>query len=109
MLEAGAILVDVRPATDFEHGHIPGTVSLSLAAALSSDSLGEVAGPDDPVIFSCHGKYCPYSAYAAAKAVLWGRTRVYRFAGGFPTWQAAGRPVATGPSSQTADTEVASR
>ena len=41
MLEAGAILVDVRPATDFEHGHIPGSVSLSLPAALSSDSLGK--------------------------------------------------------------------
>jgi hypothetical protein len=47
MLEAGAISVDVRPATDFErNGHIPGSVSLSLPAALSSDSLGEVARPD---------------------------------------------------------------
>jgi 3-mercaptopyruvate sulfurtransferase SseA len=50
------------------------------------------------VIFSCLGKYCPYSAYAAAKAVLWGHTRVYRFAGGFPIWQAAGRPVEVGSS-----------
>jgi rhodanese-related sulfurtransferase/Tfp pilus assembly protein PilF len=107
MLEAGAVLVDVRPATDFEHGHIPGTVSLSLAAALSSESLGEVARPDDPVIFSCHGKYCPYSAYAAAKALLWGYKRVYRFAGGFPTWQAAGRPVAVGPSSQASSVAAA--
>jgi adenylate cyclase len=80
-----------------------------LAAALSSDSLGEVARPDDSVIFSCHGIYCPYSAYAAAKAMLWGRTRVYRFAGGFPTWQAAGRPVEVGPSSRTADRAVAAR
>ena len=59
MLEAGAILVDVRPATDFEHGHIPGSVSLSLASALSSDSLGEVARPDDPVIFSCSWQALP--------------------------------------------------
>jgi rhodanese-related sulfurtransferase/tetratricopeptide (TPR) repeat protein len=110
MLEAGAILVDVRPALDFErNGHIPGTVSLSLPVALSRDSLGKIVGPDDAVIFSCHGKYCPYSAYAGAKALLWGYKRVYRFAGGFPTWQAEGRPVAVGPSSQTADPEVASR
>jgi adenylate cyclase len=107
MLEAGAILVDVRPATDFEHGHIPGTVSLSLAAALSSDSLGEVARPDDPVIFSCFGKHCPYSAYAAAKAVLWGYTRVYRFAGGFPTWEAAGRPVAVGSGGEASTVATA--
>ena len=110
MLEAGAILVDVRPALDFErNGHIPGSVSLSLPVALSRDSLGKIAGPDDAVIFSCHGKYCPYSAYAGAKALLWGYKRVYRFAGGFPTWQAAGRPVEVGPSSQTADREVAAR
>jgi rhodanese-related sulfurtransferase len=102
MLESGAVLVDVRPATDFEHGHIPGSVSLSLPAALSSESLAEVARRDGPVIFSCFGKHCPYAAYAAAKAVLWGHTRVYRFAGGFPTWQAAGRPVAVGPSSLVA-------
>jgi rhodanese-related sulfurtransferase len=98
MLEAGAILVDVRAATDFERGHIPGSVSLSWPAALSSDSLGKAVRSDGPVIFSCFGKHCPYSAYAAAKAILWGHTRVYRFAGGFPTWQAAGRPVAVGGS-----------
>ena len=109
MLEGGATLVDVRPATDFESGHIPGSVNLSLPVALSSDSLGEVARTDGPVIFSCFGKHCPYAPYAAAKARLWGYTRVYRFAGGFPTWQAEGRPVAVGPSSQTADREVASR
>jgi rhodanese-related sulfurtransferase len=96
MLAAGAILVDVRPLTDFERGHIPGSVSLSLPVALSSDSLGEVASPEGPVIFSCFGKHCPYAAYAAAKALLWGYKRVYRFAGGFPAWQAAGRPVAVG-------------
>jgi TolB-like protein/rhodanese-related sulfurtransferase len=109
MLEAGAILVDVRPVLDFErNGHIPGSVNLSLPVALSRDSLGQIAGPNDAVIFGCHGKYCPYSAYGAAKALLWGYKRVYRFAGGFPAWQAAGRPVEVGPS-QTADRVVASR
>jgi adenylate cyclase len=44
-------------------------------------------------VFSCHAKYCPYSAYASAKAVLWGYTRVYYFAGGFPAWKEAGYPV----------------
>jgi TolB-like protein/Flp pilus assembly protein TadD/rhodanese-related sulfurtransferase len=98
MLEAGALLVDVRPATDFENGHIPGSMNLSLPEALSRETLAKVAKPDDPVIFSCFGKYCPYSAYAAAKARLWGHTRVYRFADGFPTWVAAGYPVETGPA-----------
>jgi rhodanese-related sulfurtransferase len=102
MLDAGALLVDLRPTTDFERGHIPGSMSLSLPEALSRESLGRLAGPDDPVIFSCFGKYCPYSAYGAAKARLWGHTRVYRFAGGFPGWLEAGYPVETGPASATA-------
>jgi rhodanese-related sulfurtransferase/tetratricopeptide (TPR) repeat protein len=108
MLEAGTILVDVRPSADFERGHIPGSVSLSLPVELSSNSLGEVARRDSPVIFYCFGKHCPYSAYAAAKARLWGYERVYRFAGGFPTWQAAGRPVAVG-SSKLADRSAAAK
>jgi rhodanese-related sulfurtransferase len=102
MLAAGALLVDVRPTTDFERGHIPGTASLSLPEALSRESLGKLAGPDDPVIFSCFGKYCPYSAYGAAKAMRWGYTRVHRFAGGFPGWVEAGYPVETGAAAVTA-------
>ena len=101
MLEAGAALVDVRAAGDYENGHIPGSVSLSLPTALSRESLGKWAGRDDAVIFYCISLHCPYSAYAAAKARVWGYTRVYRFAGGFPDWQAAGRPIATGPSTST--------
>ena len=95
MLDAGAVLVDVRAALNFERGHIPGSVNLSMPVALSRDSLGKIAGRDDVVIFTRLSNYCPYSAYASAKAVQWGYTRVYRFSGGFPTWQAAGRPVAS--------------
>jgi TolB-like protein/rhodanese-related sulfurtransferase/Flp pilus assembly protein TadD len=102
MIEAGALLVDLRPTADFERGHIPGTVSLSAPELLSRESLGAFAQSDDPVIFSCMGKYCAYSAYGAAKARLWGYSRVYRFAGGYPAWLAAGYPVGTGPASAAA-------
>ena len=110
MLEAGAILVDVRPTTDFERGHIPGSVSLSLPVVLSSESLGKVARPDSPVIFACWGKHCPYGAYAAAKAVLWGYKRVYRFAGGFrpgrlravqSKWEAVSWPIEAVPKNRS--------
>lgn len=61
--------------------------------SLSKESLSQFAAKDEAVVFSCHAKYCPYSAYASAKAVLWGYTRVYYFAGGFPAWKEAGYPV----------------
>jgi TolB-like protein/rhodanese-related sulfurtransferase/Flp pilus assembly protein TadD len=102
MVGGGALLVDVRPATDFETAHIPGTMNLSLPEALSRESLDKLAARDATVIFSCFGRYCPYSAYAAAKARLWGYTRVQRFPGGFPEWVAAGYPIESGSASRTA-------
>ena len=47
--------------------------------------------------FYCHTKYRSVSAYASAKAIVWGYTRVYRFAGGFPSWKDAGYPVEVAP------------
>jgi adenylate cyclase len=91
----GAIFVDVRAPGDFNGGHIPGAKNLSVESRLSKESLATVAGKDDEVVFSCQGKHCPWSAYASAKALLWGFTHVDRFAGGFPAWQDAGYPTET--------------
>lgn len=96
--DRGVVFVDVRPHLDFAAGHAPGAVNLSLSIDLDKDALAAVAAPDEEVVFSCHGKYCPVSAYASAKAVKWGWTRAYYFAGGFPAWQDAGYAVETGAS-----------
>ncbi len=91
--ERGVVFVDVRAAIDFAAGYVPGAINLDLWIDLSRKSLSKVVGKDDEVMFGCHGKYCPYSAYASAKALLWGFTRVYYFAGGFPAWKDAGYKV----------------
>ena len=95
----GAVFVDVREAPPFGRGHIPSAANLDLKTGLTREALAHLVGPDDEVVFSCFGKYCPYAAYACAKAVLWGYKRVYDFAGGFPAWKAAGYPVETSPPS----------
>jgi TolB-like protein/rhodanese-related sulfurtransferase len=87
--------IDVRNNIDFGPGHIPSARNLELSSALSKESLSQVVGEGDEVVFSCAGRYCPRSAFACAKAVLWGYTRVYYFAGGFPAWKDAGYPVET--------------
>jgi rhodanese-related sulfurtransferase len=69
---------------------------MSLTIHLSREELARVAGPDDEVLFYCHGKYCSVSAFATAKAVTWGWKHVYYFAGGFPAWKDAGYPVVSG-------------
>ena len=55
----------------------------------------QVVDKNDEVVIHCFGQDCPYSAYASAKAVTWGFTRVYYFSVGFPAWKGAGYPVET--------------
>jgi TolB-like protein/class 3 adenylate cyclase/rhodanese-related sulfurtransferase len=88
-----ATFIDVRAELEFNDSRVPGAKNLPLANVLSSESLSEIAGKNDNVIFYCHGKHCPYSAYASAKALAWGFSRVYYFAGGFPGWLDAGYEV----------------
>jgi TolB-like protein/rhodanese-related sulfurtransferase len=90
--------VDVRAARDFARGHIPRAFNLDAATELSRDSLSRIVGKDEEFVLSCHGKTCPDSAYASAKALIWGFKRVYYFAAGFPGWQEAGYPVEVSPT-----------
>ena len=90
--------VDVRAAKDFASGHVPGAFNLDVATELSRDSLSRIVGKNEEFALSCHGKTCPDSAYASAKAVMWGFKRVYYFASGFPAWKEAGYPVEASPT-----------
>ena len=94
----GVIFVDVRAPVDFDWGHVPGATNLSLVTGLSKANLSRGVNKNDEIAFYCHGKHCPYSAYASAKALKWGFTRVYYFAGGFPAWQDAGYTVEVTPT-----------
>jgi len=91
--DKAAVFVDVRAVLDFEAGHIPGSVNLSLLVGMSREALLKIASPDDILVFSCHGPHCPYSAYGAAKAKLWGFSEARYFPGGFPAWEEADLPV----------------
>jgi adenylate cyclase len=93
MHNAGAQIIDVRDQGSFDRGHIPAAHHLDLNVGLSQAALGALVAKDEPVIFHCWGKYCPYSAYAAAKAIVWGFTRVYRLPGGLPAWEDADLPT----------------
>jgi TolB-like protein/rhodanese-related sulfurtransferase len=94
--ERGLVFVDVRDSGSFDLGHVPGAHNLDLNAALNDENLSRLVAKDEEVVLSCWGEHCPWAAYASAKAVLWGFTQVYYFAGGFPEWKDAGYPVETG-------------
>jgi len=96
--DRGVKFVDVRAANGFASGHVPGALNLDVATEFSRDSLSRIVGKDEEFVLSCHGKTCPESAYASAKALIWGFKRVYYFAGGFPAWKEAGYPVEASPT-----------
>jgi hypothetical protein len=39
---------------------------------MQDGKVSKVVDQDRPLAFYCFGKYCPRSAYACAKALLWG-------------------------------------
>ena len=58
----GSTLIDVRPAAEFEAGHLPGARSIPFDELPSR--LGEIPR-DRPVVAYCRGPYCPLALEAA--------------------------------------------
>lgn len=92
-LQDGLVTVlDVRPEDEFALGHLPGALSIPLAAL--ERRLAELPA-DREVIAYCRGPYCVLSFEAVAAL----RARGYlvrRLEDGYPEWKAAGLPVVTG-------------
>lgn len=89
-LAAGDVQVlDVRPADEFELGHVPGAISLPL------DELEQRLAALDPrkeVVAYCRGAYCVL-AFEAVSVLRRRGFRARRLEDGMPEWRAAGLPV----------------
>lgn len=89
-LEAGRVIVlDVRPVSEYEAGHIAGALSLPI------DDLAEAADalPEDrEIIAYCRGPYCVY-ADDAVRLLHERGYRVRRLDTGYPEWLRAGLPT----------------
>lgn len=91
-LGAGVVVWDVRPAAEFEAGHVPGAVSVQPEEIRRR--LREVP-KDAEVVAYCRGPFCVYADEAVRQLVSKGCTAV-RLEDGFPEWRRAGLPVAVG-------------
>ena len=83
------VVLDVRPALEYQQGHIAGARSTPL------DELEARLAELDPareVVAYCRGPYCVFADEAVALLRAHGR-RAYRYAEGFPEWAAAQLPV----------------
>jgi rhodanese-related sulfurtransferase len=92
-LRRGEIVVlDVRPEPEFRAGHIAGARSIPVAELRRHlRTLPE----DTEVVAYCRGPYCVYADDAVRQLRRRG-FRARRLEDGYPEWQRAGHPVATG-------------
>jgi rhodanese-related sulfurtransferase/predicted transcriptional regulator len=79
------VLVDVRPAEEFEAGHIEGARSIPLDEL--EDRLAELP-PDREVVAYCRGPYCAYANDAVRRLQASGR-KARRLEEGWPEWRLA--------------------
>jgi rhodanese-related sulfurtransferase/biotin operon repressor len=84
-----AVLLDVRPAMEYAHGHIAGALSIPL------EELPERIATlprDRPIVAYCRGAYCLFADEAVALLRRHG-FEATRLEGGWPEWSSEGRPV----------------
>jgi ArsR family transcriptional regulator len=92
---AGLVTVlDVRPADEFEVGHVPGAVNIPLGDLEAR--LTELDS-DHEIVAYCRGPWCVLSFEAVAALRARG-FKVRRLADGLPEWRAAGLPVESASS-----------
>jgi rhodanese-related sulfurtransferase/predicted transcriptional regulator len=77
------VLVDVRPAGEFDAGHIDGALSIPLDGL--DQRLAELPA-DSEIVAYCRGEFCAY-AYEAVRALRAAGRSARRLDGGWPEWQ----------------------
>ena len=90
--EGGTVVLDVRPATEYQAGHIAGARSIPVSEL--SERLKELP-KSKTVVAYCRGPYCVFADEAAALLSRKGY-KALRLEGGFPEWKLEGGAVAQG-------------
>lgn len=88
------IVLDARPAREYEAGHIAGAISVPIDDLQAR--LRELPKDREYVAY-CRGPYCVY-ADRAVQLLRRSHRRARRLVEGFPEWRAAGLPIAHGPT-----------
>lgn len=105
-ISAGEVtVIDVRPALEYEAGHIVGALSVPLEGL---DARLRELPRKRPIVANCRGPYCVYALEAVDRL----RQRGYharRLSDGLPNWRLAGYPVAVGPEAPPATKPTTSR
>ncbi len=92
------VILDNRPADEFEKEHVPGSVRLNSDDLLENSMLAEAAGlkKDDVIINYCNGEKCWRSPAVAVMLQDLGYKNLNWLRGGLPDWIKKGYPTAEG-------------
>jgi rhodanese-related sulfurtransferase len=85
------LVLDVRPTTEYEAGHIPSAESVPIDEL--EDRLAEIPTGTEVVAY-CRGPYCVYAVDAVKLLTASGR-KAQRLQDGLPEWRRAGLPIET--------------
>jgi rhodanese-related sulfurtransferase len=92
-MEQGEVLVlDVRPALEYQAGHIPSSISIPITEL--EGRLAELP-KDKEIVAYCRGPYCLYAPEAVEILAKSGH-KARRLTIGLPDWRAEGLAVTTG-------------
>ncbi len=83
------VLIDVRPAEEYEDGHIDGARSIPIEELESR--LAELPA-DREIVAYCRGPFCAYAHEAVRRMRANGR-QARRLEDGWPEWRLAGKPA----------------
>jgi len=86
--EKGVVLVDARPAEQFDGGHLPGAVNCFLPDVKANDGRLRQA---DRIIVYAGGWQDPLGPATAKKLMSLKYSNVYLFRGGMEVWQRGGQ------------------
>jgi len=89
-------IIDVRPASEYDAGHVPGAINMPLDKL--DDQLGDFDS-DKEIVAYCRGPHCVLAFDAIEKLRKQG-FKASRLEDGFPEWKIAGLPIEknTGPT-----------
>ena len=92
-----ALILDAREPEEYAEGHVPGARNMTYEQAATDPALLEqLDAGGRPIIVYCGGGECEVSLRLADELIGSGFTRVAVYLGGFPEWDAAGKPVERG-------------
>ncbi len=96
LFDRGVPFVDVRRASIYYDGHIPGAVNLHWVGKFTETALDKITTKDqEDVIYAWHYRDGPWyerSSETCKKAGSWGFKKVCYFRAGYPGWKSAGYP-----------------